>query len=122
MNHVTREAIKGLYAVSKQRAKRQNSKFNLTYDQFKTGSLNNCSLCKHDPDHIKISNLDGSEIKYNKLHRLDRKLEFNSRNSLFLCESCYRGRNNFDTMGEFKAYILRVINHQPKRKVNIKKV
>lgn len=114
MDYVTREVIKSLYVVSKQRAKRQNSKFNLTFDQFKTGSLSKCSLCKTESDHLKISNLDGSEIKYNKLHRLDRKVEFNITNSIFLCQFCYRSRDQFNTFEEYKEWILRVYDHQQK--------
>ena len=109
--------LKDLFAVSKQRAKRQNSKFNLTYDQFVKHSLDKCTFCKTEPNHIKTSKIDGSNIKYNKIHRFDRKIEYNSTNSIFLCQFCYRSRNVFDTFKEYREWIERVVNYQKKKQL-----
>lgn len=101
--------LRKLYHIYKQAALKRNYSFELTLEEFKTLSSQNCTYCGLPPQRVTKSWSEHSTYVYNGVDRKDNKLGYTSNNSVPCCTTCNRAKSNMP-YDEFIAWLNAVRN------------
>lgn len=89
------QACKDLYSQYKCVAKKRNLIFNLSLEEFKKLTKQNCFYCNRIPSQIK-SKRNNSLYVYNGIDRLDNSIGYEINNCKPCCGKCNKMKNNYD--------------------------
>lgn len=103
-------AFKHLYRSYKRGAKRRNIDFNLTIEEFKILTQNNCEICDTCPSIFwKGCGKHYGHYLYNGIDRIDNTKGYNKINSQTLCKLCNRAKNDLTPI-EFQTWLNKIKN------------
>jgi hypothetical protein len=100
-----------LYSAYKKRADKFGRTFDLTEDQFRVITQQDCSYCGASPSQRKLANrLSFGAYVYNGIDRIDNSLGYTLGNVAAACKSCNAAKGTM-TRKEFVAWAMRVALH-----------
>lgn len=105
----TLAARKECYNSYKQRARRSNIYFSLTFTECMTLFESHCTYCKQEPKNIKKAHSTNSTFIYNGIDRVDNnpKIGYRLGNVVACCAQCNRAKGTLSEL-EFKNWIKNV--------------
>lgn len=92
-------------------ARKRGKKFELTKDQFRKFTKQNCHYCGTEPIKIMRSGSELSAYAYNGIDRVDNKLGYVIGNCVSCCECCNKAKGT-KTYEEFIRWINRLITYK----------
>ena len=109
-------AFNRLYSKYRVAARDREYSWELSKEQFKQLTKQNCYYCNIEPYCIESNNRANSEsYLYNGIDRVDNSKGYSVENCVPCCEECNRGKLT-KTESEFKNWIIRVYEHFIKEK------
>jgi len=99
-----------IYATYKQEARKRNYDFNLTRDEFKSLTKQNCFYCGTKPSNIKRRKDKWGEYVHNGIDRKDNNSGYTLDNCVASCKRCNQAKNDM-TIDDFLEWINRVYNY-----------
>lgn len=102
-----------VYSGYRTSAKKRGRKFELTKDQFRVLTKENCHYCNTIPSKIMKSQSARSAYLYNGIDRVDNKNGYVANNCVSCCECCNKAKGT-KTYKEFIEWINRLVTHRSK--------
>lgn len=107
-------SFNALLSSYKKGAKRRNLDFNLTKEQFKKLTQQNCYYCGIIPNRkTKVKNANGDYI-YNGVDRKNNKESYTLKNSVSCCRTCNLAKHSM-SINEFFNWLNRIHNYNKKK-------
>lgn len=106
-------AFNGAFHSYKKDAKRRGYSFELTREEFKIITQQNCTYCGHPPSNMRKAR--NGNYTYSGIDRIDNNIGYNITNIVPCCADCNRAKYQ-KTSKEFMDYIDRLLMFQALRK------
>jgi hypothetical protein len=106
-----------IYGVYKSRAGKKGFAFELTKEQFKEITSQDCFYCGKAPSHISHPGRYPGNYLYNSIDREDNSRGYILGNCIPACGDCNKMRNTFLTVDEMKVAMQAVLEYR-NRKLN----
>jgi len=107
-------AIRKLFVAYKYSAVKRNITFEISFEEFKILTSQNCTYCGISPEQIIISGY--SEYRYNGIDRVDNNLGYTKDNIITCCKKCNYSKSNF-SQDDFYQWAKRVYNNLRKNNI-----
>ena len=104
-----------LYGAYKYRALRKNFAFELSIEEFKKLTSENCYYCNKIPSHKMHPGRYNGDYLYNSLDRIDNSKGYILSNCITACGDCNNMRNTILTVDEMKVAMQAVIEYRNRK-------
>lgn len=101
------------YGIYRRTAQTRNLSFNLTHEEFKTLTQQDCFYCGAKPSMVSKSKTGYGEYIYNGIDRKDNTLGYSINNCVAACKTCNFAKNDLE-LDVFLNWVKSIYNHSLK--------